>query len=246
MSPALERSEVRVAQVIAFPAASSTEGLSKQLSAAAGEMVRSISSILEDLVLCVLEKRTAADFMAARQEVFPKYFEAMHALSSLAVIVVPGHVLERLSNEFFCEMEAECRDHALEAFGAEVRDQLLFTIWTLRKTAELGSKIAAAPLSKRQKKADAELGFEYAQAAVWTRFHMDCLFKSMQLHRPIYPEVRELVIDGLRAAVNAYAWARRGLELRCPENDPDPVPVEWDEDEQQLLNEATHDLVGEV
>jgi hypothetical protein len=68
----------------------------------------------------------------------------------------------------------------------------------------------------------------------------------MQLRQPVYPEVREIVIDGLRSAVNAYAWARRGLDLRSPENDADPAHVEWDDEERQLLDEATYDLVSEA
>jgi hypothetical protein len=246
MSPALAlpRCDVSVGQVIAFPA--SSEGAPRLLSAAAGEMVRSISAILEDLVLCALEKRTAADFDALRNEVFPKYFEAMRALSSLTTIMVPGHVIDRVSNEFFCEMEAECREYALAAFGAEVRDQLMFTIWTLRKTSDLCRMIVAAPaVPENRKVLDSEVSFKYAQTVVWARFHMDCLFKAMQLRRPIHPEVYGLVIDGLRGAVNAYAWARQGLDLRVPRSEPTVASVEWDEEDRALLNEATFDMLGE-
>jgi hypothetical protein len=243
---ALNRCEVRVGQVIAFPASSSESSSKKQLAGVVGELFQSISSILEDLVLRVLDKHTAAEFEAVRAEVFPKYFEAMHALSSLAVIAVPVHVLDRLSAEFFCEMEAACRDHALVAFGADVRDQLLFTVWTLRKTADLCRTIAAAPLASDIKDQDSSFAFEYARAAVWTRFHMDCLLKSMEMKRPIYPEVHDLVIDGLRAAVNAYAWARRGLDLRSPTSEAATALAEWDGEDQQLLNEATFDEVAEA
>jgi len=252
MCPTLERPyrEARIGQVIAFrasaafPAASS--GLTRQLSATAGDLVRSISSVLEDLVLCAIEKRTAAEFTAKRDEVFPKYFEAMHALSSLASIVVPVHVLERMSNEFFSETEADCRDHALASFGAEIRDQLVFTVWTLRKTSDLCRQITALPLPDDLKSADEELARGYSQTAVWSRFHLDCLLKAMELRRPIYPEVSELVIDGLRAAVNAYTWARRGLDLRSPEIEGDSIPVEWDSEDRALLDEATYDLTSDA
>jgi hypothetical protein len=67
----------------------------------------------------------------------------------------------------------------------------------------------------------------------------------MRHKRPLYPEVLEVILDGLRAAVNAYAWARRGLELRTPSAEPAVAPIEWDEEEQALLDEATHDMLGE-
>lgn len=67
----------------------------------------------------------------------------------------------------------------------------------------------------------------------------------MQLHRPVYPQVLEVVMDGLRAAVNAYAWARRGLDLRAPKSEPEMTPIEWDDEEQDLLREATFDMVSE-
>jgi hypothetical protein len=47
------------------------------------------------------------------------------------------------------------------------------------------------------------------------------------------------MIDGLRAAVNAYAWARRGLALRVREAEPDIAPVEWDSEDEDLLAEST-------
>jgi hypothetical protein len=242
----LNRCEVRVGQIIAFPASSSENSAKRQLGGAAGEMVQSIASILEDLVLCVVDKHTAAEFNAVRSEVFPKYFEAMHALSSLATIAVPAHTLDRLSAEFFGEMEAACHDHALAAFGAEVRDQLLFTVWTLRKTADVGKMIAAAPITPEAREQDSSFAFECAKAAVWARFHLDCLLKSMELKRPIYPEVRELVIDGMRAAVNSYSWARRGLDLRSPASDFVVASSDWDTEDQQLLDEATFDELAEA
>jgi len=246
MSPTItiDPIEARIGQVISFLAAP-PQSLRKQLSPSAGEMVSSIAAILEDLVICALEKRTAAEFRAVRKEVFPKYFAAMRALSALTSIVIPDRVLERLTNESFSEMEAECRNHALGMFGAELRDQLFFTIWTLRKTSDLCRQIIAAPVPSDKREDDSEFALQYEKSAVWTRFHTECLLKSMQLGRPPYPEILEEISDSLRTAVNAYAWARRGLELRSPQNDPDPAPVHWDEEEQQLLDEATYDLASE-
>jgi hypothetical protein len=164
----------------------------------------------------------------------------------LARATVPAHILERLTQESFSEMEAEFRDGALASFGSAVRDQAIFTVWTLRKISDICQKIVDAPtLPKNLPSDDLENFKAFAWYAVLTRFHLDCLLKSMQVQQPIYPEVREVIIDGLRGVVNAYAWARQALDLRCPEILPEIAPVKWDEEEQSLLDEATFDLLGD-
>jgi hypothetical protein len=61
----------------------------------------------------------------------------------------------------------------------------------------------------------------------------------MDSGRSLYPGVLAQMIDGLRAAVNAYAWARRGLALRVHESDPDIAPIEWDAEDEDLLADST-------
>ena len=56
---------------------------------------------------------------------------------------------------------------------------------------------------------------------------------------------QDLVIDGLRNAVNAYAWARRAYDLRVPCPQTDNLIVQWDEEDQQLLDEASFDMIPE-
>jgi hypothetical protein len=216
----------------------------KKLSVSTQELFRSATATLEGIVLRVIEKRTAADFKATLQQVFPKYFEAALGLSFLARATVPAHILERLTQESFSEMEAELRAGALVAFGAAVRDQAIFTVWTLRKISDICQKISDAPSLAANLSNDDLVAFNaFAWHAMLTRFSLDCLLKSMQTQKPIYPEVREAVIDGLRSAVNAYAWVRRALDLRFPEVALELSPVQWDEEEQSLLDEATYDLL---
>jgi hypothetical protein len=218
----------------------------KKLSASTQELFRSAATTLESLVLRVIEKRTADEFRATRDEVFPKYFEAALGLSFLARATVPAHVLERLTMEAFSEMEAEFRDGALTAFGAAVRDQAIFTVWTLRKISDICEKISdAPPVTANRSSDDLEAFKSFAWHAMLTRFSLDCLLRSMRVQKPLYPEVREVVIDGLRSAVNAYAWVRRALDLRCPEMAAEITPVQWDAEEQRLLDEATFDLFEE-
>jgi hypothetical protein len=96
---------------------------------------------MDQITTGVIEKRTASDFVEARKEAYPIYSRLMVALGSLAQAVVSRPLMDRLTGEAFCEMEADLRDRGLSAFGAEVRDQAIFTVWTLRRTSEVCEQI---------------------------------------------------------------------------------------------------------
>lgn len=237
---------MNVGEMLALPGLVSEKAKSvNRLPGSAQELFRNVAALLDEMVLYAIEQRTSNEFEAAVAEVFPKYFEGALGLSFLARTIVPKHVLETMSSEFFSEIESDFREQGLNAFGAAVRDQAIFTAWTLRKISDICQRIDEAPLPTKLQKSDDDLFQNFAFHAMRTRFHLDCLFKSMHLNKPIYPDVLGLVIDGLRSAVNAYAWARSALDLRIPVVEPGATPVEWDEEEQQLLREATHDFIQE-
>lgn len=236
---------IKVGETLAFPGSISQDS-AKQLSGSADEVFRNIFTLLENLVLSVIEKRTAAEFKAAREEVFPKYLEAVIALSSLTRLLVQQPVIERLNREFFCELEADLRDRGLTAFGEAVRDQAMFTVWTLRKLSDFTSQITATQLQKldeKQKAVFTEVAWPSIFHAIRTRFHVNCLVTSMQKQRPIYPDVMELMIDGLRSVVNAYALVRRLLDAVVPIAVPDIAPVLWDDEDRALLAAADQQAV---
>lgn len=236
---------INVGEMLALPGIGSKTKREERLSGSAQEIFRSVALALDEMVVCAIEKRTATEFSAIREAVFPKYFDAVLGLSYLARTMAPRHVLELLANEAFSEMEADFRDQGLVAFGAAVRDQAIFTAWTLRKIGDICQRVDDAPLASSLEKHDQDLFNQFVFHSIWTRFHLDCLAKSMLLKKPIYPDVLGIVIDGLRSAVNAYAWARRALDLRLPAEEAKVEPVEWDEEEQQLLREATYDMLAE-
>src|SRR5580692_2482261 len=134
-----------------------SERQEKRLSAATRQTLRDIASIVDELLTSVIEKRTAIEFRAIREEVFPKYFRAVRALSDIARIVVPRHVLDVVAAESFSTAEAEFRDQGLDAFGAAVRDQAIFTVWTLRKISDLCRRIDGAKLAEELKESDWEI-----------------------------------------------------------------------------------------
>jgi hypothetical protein len=202
------------------------------------EMLRPVVSIVDDLVLLALQQRTANDFARVRQEVFPQYFAALRALGDLIRIVVPKHTIERLIAESFSEWEADFRELGASTIGADLRDRGLFTIWTLRKISDLSQQVSNLALSDGQKEAERDLAIKFAGYAVWTRFHLDCVVKSMHTKNPIYPEVVDGMVNGLRAAVDAYAWMRQAVDLRDASPEPELTPIPWDEDDELLLADS--------
>lgn len=215
-----------------------------QLSGTAEGLFRSVTSVLKDLIFSAIEKRTAEEFAVARSKAFPRYFETIRALSGLARVMVPPEVLNRFGFEAVCELEAEFRNEGLARFGAEVRDQGLFTAWTLRKIDDLCQRIEAAPeVPSGLHDGDKKLAVEFTVTLAWTRFHLDCLIASIYADMTLYPEVLEEIKDGLRSVVNAYAAVKQGVDLRIPRAiEPEGEIYAWDEEDDELLASSMQDL----
>jgi len=207
----------------------------------AEELIRIIALVIDDLVGRAAEKRSAEDFAQTRAEVFPQYFAAMRALGDLVRIVVPVHAMERLMSESLSELEADFRDLGPAAFGSDLSDRGLFTIWTLRKIKDLAQEIGTlSPTADHA--ADVDMAMNFASFAVWTRFHIDCLVRSMRTKKPIYPELVAPIIDGLRGAVDAYAWIRQSIDLRVTIPEPELAPIPWDDEDESLLSDSMRTL----
>jgi hypothetical protein len=126
----------------------------KILSIPAGEVFKGVAGVLDQLLITVIEKRTTAEFDSVFADAFPKYFAMTLSLSRIAHAIVPPDVVERLTRESICELEADFRDKALLTFGAATRDQAMFTIWTLRKINDLLIQISSVKLDKSKQKED--------------------------------------------------------------------------------------------
>ena len=61
---------------------------------------------------------------------------------------------------------------------------------------------------------------------------------------PIAEEVKEMICEGLRAAVNAYVIVKDALALRRTEPIVESAPVDlpWDEEDDELLAASMRDL----
>jgi hypothetical protein len=218
----------------------------RELSGSTDDVFKGMSLALEHLLSGVIQKRTAAEFTAAYADAFPKYVDVILALSRFADAVVPPDVIQRLQWESFCEIEGDFREHGLAAFGRAVQDQALFTVWTLRKINDLLAQIhGAKTVEPASADEDKTYSVSYMVNTLRANFSLDCLNVGLREKSAIYPEVLEELTNGLRAVVNAYAWIRRGVDLRIPRAEPALEKVQWDDEDQELLDEATRDVLGE-
>jgi hypothetical protein len=229
--------------VFAFLASRSKKS-ARELSVPVGEVFRGFAGVLDQLLMNVIEKRTATEFNAVFADAFPKYVVMTLSLSQFAHVVVPPDVVERLTRESICELEADFREKGLLAFGAAVRDQAMFTLWTIRKINDLGMRISATKLDESKQEEDRKYCREFNLAALRAHFSLDCLNMALHFNQPIYPEIMQELTDGLRAMVNAYAWVRRGLALRIPAVEPTPEPSISDAEDEELLRASMQDMAS--
>jgi hypothetical protein len=217
----------------------------KQLSGSAEELVGNIAAVIDQLMVSAIEKRTAVEFVAVWNEVFPNYTRIMCALGALSKALIPPLVLEQVTADSLCEMEAEFRDHALVAFGSAIRDQALFTVWTLRKINDLAQRLSSAELTQDDKCKDKEFASSFIYHGLRMRFHLDCLLTSMKHKRPIYPEILASISDGLRSGVDAYAWIRQCVDLRIKTEEPVLPFAELDEEDREFIDASARDMANE-
>jgi len=217
----------------------------KQLSGSAEELVRNIATVIDELMVSAIEKRTAVEFMAVWKEVFPNYARVMCALGALSKALIPPLVLEHVTAESLSEMEADFRDHALVAFGSAIRDQAVFTVWTLRKINDLARKLSSAELAEDDKAKDKAFAGSFIYHGLRMRFHLDCLLASMKHQQPIYPEVLAAISDGLRSGVDAYAWIRQSVDLRIKTTESVLPFIELDEEDREFVDASARDMANE-
>jgi hypothetical protein len=215
----------------------------KTLPGSADKVLRTISAILDEMVVGVIALRTEAEFKTAFAEVFPKYVELVIAFGRVASAVVPRNTIIRLSAESFSEIEADIREHGSACFGDNLRERAVFTVWTLRKTSDLLEMLQQGNIDKEQEAKDRECASEYFLHALIARFHVDCLVVAMRRNQPIYPEVVPTVDNGLLSIVDAYAWVKQAVDLRFPTNDDHDAPfVYWSSDDDALVEDSMNDL----
>jgi hypothetical protein len=243
MCPTLgERDQDRLA-FLALPAKRASE----QVTGTANDLFIAIQKILNQILNEVCGQRTAEEFCAIRDLYFPQYMQVMKALGHLVQTVVPSNVIDRLCYESMSEMEASFREDGRAAFGQEMSDQALFTVWTLRKINDLVDGIRASKEPKKSlAEADAELRRMFVHHVLYSRFHLDCLNQSLRSGRILFPEVLDPISEGLRGLVNAYAYIRQASDLRSDRVDEEAIHIDFDDEEKELVALSMKDLVRDA
>lgn len=235
------------------------DGILSFLASRSKNSARNVSPTINDVfsgcaaqvrgILCsVIDTRTSAEYHREFDRSFSKYIGLTLALSHFASAVIPRESIERMSRESICELEADFRDKGMEAFGADVRNQALFTVWTLRKVNDLVDQIIAAKLGETKKEADRDNCSKFNLHLFRSQFALDCLNLAIETNKAIYPEVVDELADALKSMVNAYAHAREGLELRLPTVEPALGIPPMDDEDLALLEmsmQSADDLAPE-
>jgi hypothetical protein len=214
------------------------------------ELFTQISEVADALFIAAIEQRTASEFRNTARSVFSDYVHVMRAKSDLLRVILRNDIdrTERLVSQSLSELEADFREQGMQRFGAAVNDQAVFTVWILRKTASHIWKlrepaIVGTPISPEDQQAQDALNSEFALYSAWAQFHLGCLNAAIRLNKAIYPDVLPAIMEGLRAMVDANAYARQIVELRIPStNDTDLAPYSWDEEDNDLLQSSMRDI----
>src|SRR5262245_23760233 len=113
--------------------ASRSKSSVRTLAPAVSEVFKGCAEEINTILCNIIQTRTGVEYQREFEHAFRKYVELNLAMAYVAKAVIPVDSRERLTRESICEMEADFRDNAQAAFGVVVRDQALFTVWTLRK-----------------------------------------------------------------------------------------------------------------
>jgi hypothetical protein len=218
--------------------ASRSKESARELSPSVQEVFRGCRSELKAIQQIMLGTRTGAEHRREFTRLFPKYLGLSLAISYFSSAVVPRDVIERLSRESICEIEADFREKGLSAFGASIRSQALFTIWTLRKINEIVTQISASKLDESKKQEDILACVQFTVNVLRAKMALDCLQVAMNEQIAIYPGVSDELLDDLRSMVNAYSWARKGLEIRVTTADAILEIPSMDDEDRELLEVA--------
>lgn len=217
-----------------------------RLSAKGDEVLKNISAILNEIIFDAIAKRTAQEFNQTFERAFPSYVKLVLSFAGIVSTMVSRSVLARIATESFCELEADLRENGVKCFGADMKDRAVFTVWTLRKISDLLEVLSkSSDVADDRREQDEDFAHRFLTHALRARFSVDCLTLSMQANRPIYPDVLPSMEDGLRSAVDAFAWVKQAVGLRFPSVhalDLDVSAVPWDDEDQGLLNASMRAL----
>jgi hypothetical protein len=224
------------------------------LSSHLSRVFKQLSEVTDSLILAVIEKRTTGDFRSAAIKCFNSYVRALRMRSDFLQVILKNDLraTARLVDRSLNALEFDFKDHGTLQFGPALTEQAEFTIWTRRKTANLVWRLFDPGVlnhtpSKEAMELSKKLYSDFALAAAWSQFHLDCLTTAMRLRMAIYPDVVPAIVEGLRMEVNAYALAKQMIDLYLPPaTEEQLVPYTWTEDDEELLASSMEDMESET
>jgi len=204
-------------------------------------ILQAVGEQLESLASRLVGTGTVQEFQGLRKEVLSRYVQLSIAATNLVNALVPRARMEALTVEAFAEIERLLQRDGLTTIGVEAVNEALFCLFTLRRTYGVVGRIPVDVPPQEDLSEDLAIAQEFHHWIIVSQLHFDCLrvaFKArIQLTAPVTAEI----LDGCRAAVMAYACARRALDLQDPERQVDLSKVVWDEEDQALANESTNE-----
>ena len=129
-------------------------------------------------------------------------------------------------------------------FGEAVTEHAIFTVWSMRKIGNLIEQIFQAPELKSQSLEDKEFCKRYTYHAIrafgrgsaWTA----CILLSGIIVRCRQTWLNTSATGCARQSIRMLG-AGQGLDLRRPAQESLDVKVDWDEEDQELLDAAMSD-----
>ncbi len=210
------------------------------------DLVRKLVSVLDNQLLAVLEARSVQEFAEVRSEIWPRYVRARRALSDTMSNLAPAGKMESVIKEGIARLSADLQKQRGVRFGDVLTEQGVFTLWTMGKINALVEKVNSAG-ELHDKDADLKVHAEYDLCLLWAQLHLDAIVAAMKFKKAIPDEVQEVICDGLRSAVNAYAILKEALALRVsPIQGPTPAALPWDEEDERLLASSMRDMNADL
>lgn len=205
-------------------------------------LLKGLVDVLDKQLIAVAGARSNDEFQTARKDVWPKYLRALRALHDTATNVIGEEQLGRMSDSGFPTLTADLQKQA-SRFGDTLTEQALFTLWTMGKIRSLAKRIDSLAVPAEKVEADRALCQEYGVNSLWSQFHLDILIAAMKFGIPVAEDIRESVMNGLRAAVNAYTIMKEALAIRQPRiEETAAAALPWDDEDERLLASSMRDI----
>ncbi|MGH9541502.1 MAG: hypothetical protein ACRD2H_06435 [Terriglobales bacterium] len=217
---------------------------SRELPGSARDGIRAMLSALDSILRQAVAPKTAAEFERVQQGLFLRYVPLVIALSAFIRAIVPDEVVEAITEQSLVEVDLDFDKAGVAAFGKPVRDQAVFTLWTFRKTIDLVERFATLPVPEDKRTENKRIFSQYLAHRMRSQFSLDCLTAALRNEVPVFPEVLDRLVEGLRAAVNAYTLAREAYDIRAEQGAPEQARV-WDDEDAQLAALAAPEITAE-